>query len=92
MKNWGLSEAQGEAVQYKHRPNEAPNFTMEACILHVSNLVACALNMGSVGEVVVPPLDEEAWQRMGLKPEAISALIWEIEDQFEDLLKTLTAG
>jgi hypothetical protein len=92
MENWGLSAAQVEAVQFKHRPNEAPNFGMEASILHVSNLVACALNMGSVGDVCIPNLDADAWTRMGLSEEVMAALVWEIEDQFEDMVKTLTTS
>jgi len=90
MRNWGLSLAQVEGVQYKHRPDEAPNFAMEASILHLSNLVACALNMGGVGDVSVPPLNPDAWQRLGLSPEIIQSLVWEIEEQFEELVATLT--
>ena len=92
MKNWGLSSAQVEAVEFKHRPNEAPNYAMEACILHLSNLVACALNMGSVGDVCVPSLDTDAWSRMGLSDEIMASLVWEIEDQFEDMVRALTSS
>ena len=90
MENWGLSLAQVEGVKFKHTPSEAPNYGMEASILHLANIVACALNMGSVGDVSVPPLNRSAWDRIGLKPAVMQTLVWEIEDQFEELLKTLT--
>jgi HD-like signal output (HDOD) protein len=92
MKNWGLALPQVEAVKYKHRPDEAPNHGVEAAILHVSNVVASALNMGSVGDVSVPSLNPWAWETLGLRPEAMKSLVWEIEDQFEELVSALTRG
>ena len=55
MKNWGLSANQVEAVRYKHAPMNAQTaYRKEAAILHVANVVACALNVGSVGNEVIP--------------------------------------
>tara|TARA_Y100000589_G_scaffold323756_1_gene358763 strand:+ start:291 stop:1142 length:852 start_codon:yes stop_codon:yes gene_type:complete len=90
MENWGLSPAQVEGVRFKHTPDQAPQYGMEASILHLANLVSCSLNMGSVGDVSVPPLNSAAWDRINLAPTVMQTLVWEIEDQFEELLKTLT--
>jgi HD-like signal output (HDOD) protein len=91
MKKWSLSPAQIEAVGYKHRPSEAPKFAKEASILHLSNIVASSLNMGSIGGHAVAPMDEEAWESLGLNPATMTSAVWEIEDQFEDLLRVFSS-
>jgi len=91
MKNWGLSPTQVEAVRWKHEPMKAGvTHRKAAAILHVANVVSCALNVGSVGDEVIPKFSEEAWEELGLEPEAMQALVWEIEEQFEDLTQRMT--
>lgn len=93
MKNWGLSSHQFEAVRWKHAPMQAEErYCKVASILHVANVVACALNVGSVGDEVIPRFSEEAWSYLGLGAESIQALVWEIEEQYEDLTQRMTDG
>ena len=92
MKNWGLSANQVEAVRYKHAPMNAQTaYRKEAAILHVASVVACALNVGSVGNEVIPTFSAEAWEDLGLGTEATQALAG-TEEQYEDLTKRMTDG
>lgn len=80
---WNLPRSLQEAVEYHHRPRQASRFPVEAAAVHVADIIANALGLGSSGERRVPPLVPEAWEATGIDPSVIPCLIDDIEDQLE---------
>ena len=61
---WGLP-AHGEPARFHHVPSLRPAFPTD--VVHLANVVATELRLGSTGEPVPYSLDERAWRRIGLR-------------------------
>lgn len=79
---WKLPAAIQKAVGDHHRPKKSE----DAAIIHFSDIVANALQLGSSGEHLVPPLDDQAWQVLNLKPSQIPMILKHVEKQYNDVL------
>ena len=80
---WNLAPSLQEAVEYHHRPRRASRFPIEAAAVHVADITANALRLGSSGERRVPALAREAWEATGIDPSVVPCLIDDLEDQLE---------
>jgi len=89
LQTWKLPASLEEVVMYHHNPRGAMRFPVEAALIHVADIVAHAMQYGSSGERFVPPIDEEAWDRLGLPDTILSSTIDLVERQFEDAMNTI---
>jgi HD-like signal output (HDOD) protein len=67
IKKWKLPFVLENNIFYHHNPSAAHD-PERAAIVHVADLVANALGLGSSGERCVPPLDLKAWDILELSP------------------------
>jgi putative nucleotidyltransferase with HDIG domain len=63
---WGLPRSLVAAVQYHHRPSEAKDHALFPAIVHLADIIAYEMDLGTGGEPTVPELDPAAIQRTGL--------------------------
>lgn len=91
LKEWRLPEAVQEVVRYHHNPQLAASYPDEAAIIHVADIIATALQMGSGGEHMVPPLVPQAWAHIGLPPSLISDIVKQIDLQYNDAVELFLA-
>ncbi len=82
LKEWKLPPRLVEAVAHHHEPARASEFATEVALVHVADVIANAMALGSSGESLVPPLDAAAWDRLGLEPDMIESLLEELELQY----------
>ncbi len=85
LKKWRLPKSLENAVKYHHSPKNS-NDLLEPSIVHLANIITIALNIGSSGEHLVPPLEPEAWKCVGLSPNILSLTIDQLDNQLEELL------
>lgn len=83
---WHLPNIQQEAVRYHHRPLEAPEELIAACIVHVADWIAHGLNYGSSGEHYVPPLDETAWEHLNIPVSALETIVDHASTQYKEVV------
>lgn len=76
-RNWHFPPAIGQAIRDHHQPDAAPTFYTD--VVHVANTLCCALDIGSGGDDLVPPLAPGAWERLGLGWERLGQCLHEIE-------------
>jgi HD-like signal output (HDOD) protein len=86
---WHLPLALQDAVGSHHAPSVAFCFPGEAAVVHVADLMADALELGSNGERLVPPLDPEAWARLGIAISEIPAIVAEALHQLDEVAGVL---
>ena len=86
---WKLPSSLEEMVMYHHNPGGASRFPVDAAVIHVADVIAHTLYHGSSGERFVPPLNTEAWDRLGLSPTILGATLDDVEHQFEDAMHTI---
>lgn len=72
---WNLPDSHWEPVGYHHRPSSAKRYVTEAALVHVADIIACALRIGSSGEQFVPALEPAAWSTLGIAPDLLPAIL-----------------
>jgi putative nucleotidyltransferase with HDIG domain len=84
LDRWKLPTLLQEAVGWHHQPRFAARFPVEAAVVHVADHFANAFQFGSSGERLVPPLQSDGWEGLGLSPTVIPSVLHQIEIQFAD--------
>lgn len=87
MKAWELPDSLREAITFHHGPEKAVHFPVDSAIVHLADIIANALQLGSSGEGHVPHLDTAAWDVIGLPVNIISPTVEQIERQFDDAIQ-----
>ncbi len=80
---WSVPASYREAVAYHHTPRLAERYPIETAAVHVSDLIANALELGSSGSKQLPPLDPEAWDRLGIDVALLPLVVEDMERQLE---------
>jgi len=89
LDRWRLPALLQEAVAWHHQPRRASRFPVEAAVVHVADHFANALQLGTSGERLVPPLRAEGWDRLGLVPGIIPSVLAQMEQQFGDAVSAI---
>jgi len=85
LKKWKLPETLEDIINCHHRPAKAHN-SIEATIVHVADIITNAMGIGSSGEYLVPALDIQAWERLGLSENTLGPAIQQMDQQMADVL------
>jgi putative nucleotidyltransferase with HDIG domain len=81
---WKLPIRLTEAIACHHRPDLAQTAKREAAIVHLADILARTIGLGSGGDDAVPPLDAEAWHRLKLPMSALDPLLVQVEEQYRE--------
>jgi putative nucleotidyltransferase with HDIG domain len=65
IQKWRLPATLEQTVGYHHQPTLS-QYPSETSIVHIADILANALMIGTSGEWFVPPLSPEAWTKLGL--------------------------
>lgn len=82
---WHLPQALSEAATGHHHQLTSARYVHDCAGVHVADLLVEALGHGAAGEAVVPPLDPQAWELLGLKPADLEPLTNDLERQVVEL-------
>ncbi|MDK2955597.1 MAG: hypothetical protein PWQ57_1093 [Desulfovibrionales bacterium] len=84
LKAWRLPQQLLQNVGLHHAPGRADD-PRETSILHVADIMAHAMMLGSSGTPVAPKLDMQAWRRLNVSPRAVEHLSRVVDGYVEDL-------
>lgn len=87
MEHWNMPESLEESIALHHQPNEATRYPLETAIVHLADIFAHELELGSSGERLVPPRSVEACDRLGFDPKLLASVPDEIERQYRDTVR-----
>ena len=90
MKQWKLPPILENNILYHHKPSEAQQ-SVPATIVHLADIIANSLGIGSSGEKLIPPLDDNAWENIKLSPSSFETIIGQATHQFQALDQILHA-
>jgi HD-like signal output (HDOD) protein len=85
LRNWKYPHNLIHAVGYHHRPDRAGSAGPEAAVVHLSDHLVNAMQLGTSGERHVPPLQMTAWDSLRLAPDILSSVVAAIDDQIESV-------
>lgn len=82
LERWRLPGMLVDAAAWHHAPRLASRFPIEAAVIHVADLIANGLALGTSGEPNVPSFEPAAWEMLTISSTAIPALLKQVEIQF----------
>lgn len=86
---WNLPPSLEEVVAYHHSPKNARRYPIETAVVHVADIIAHAMQLGSSGERYIPCLDEKAWEVIGIPTSVLSPTIDQLEREVHDVVHSL---
>jgi len=87
MEAWNLPFTFQDAITFSHDPSSTtPECVTETAILHVADLVSHVVEHGSSGEPHIPPLDEEAWGKIGLSPSILPSVVYQLDRHLDETI------
>jgi HD-like signal output (HDOD) protein len=81
---WGLPGSLVAAVQYHHNPSEAKDHPLFPAIVHLADIIAYEMDLGTGGEPTIPMLDPAAIQRTGLTRAFLTDIQGQVRDQVDE--------
>jgi HD-like signal output (HDOD) protein len=81
---WGLPGSLVAAVQYHHKPSEAKDHPLFPAIVHLADIIAYEMDLGTGGEPTIPMLDPAAIQRTGLTRAFLTDIQGQVRDQVDE--------
>lgn len=81
-RHWQLPSALTEAIGLHHEPDKIDSPAALTDIVHVAEVLACALDLGTLPNSSVPPLSPMSFARLGLHWPSLARRFPEIEARF----------
>jgi len=81
IQQWKLPISLENNIFYHHNPSEAQQ-SVPATLVHLADIITNGLGIGTSGERFVPPLDNQAWEDLGLSPSCFETVIKQATHQF----------
>jgi putative nucleotidyltransferase with HDIG domain len=91
-KSWDLPLSLEEIIGNHHNPSLSKRYPLETTIIHLADIIAKAMGLGSSGDIYVPPLDEKSWEQLGLPTGVFSAIWNQTENQFNETIDIILSG
>ena len=82
LERWRLPGMLVEAAAWHHNPRLATRFPIETAVVHVADVIANALALGTSGEPNVPTFEPASWDLLAISPTVLSVAIKQVEVQF----------
>jgi len=90
--SWNLPLSLEEIIGNHHNPSRSKRYPLETTIIHLADIIAKAMELGSSGDIHVPPLDEKSWEQLKLPTGVFSAIWNQTEIQFNETVDIILSG
>jgi HD-like signal output (HDOD) protein len=84
---WRFPPGLGAMIQSHHAPG-ASDHAFEASVVHMADIMAHAMGVGTSGNAFVPALDHRAWETLQFSPGTLSTITIQARHQLADILET----
>jgi putative nucleotidyltransferase with HDIG domain len=89
---WKLPLSLEEIIGNHHNPTRSRRYPLETTIIHLADIIAKAMELGTSGDIHVSPLDEKSWEQLKLPIGIFSALWNQVETQFNESIDVVLSG
>jgi putative nucleotidyltransferase with HDIG domain len=83
--SWFLPDKLSEPIAYHHNIKLAANHRIKASVVQVADVLVKASGFGDSGDRFVPPLQQEAWDLLGLTEQLLAEIVAELEDRLVEV-------
>ena len=81
LQQWKLPMVLENNIFFHHNPREAQQ-PVPATLVHLADIITNGLGIGTSGERFVPPLDQAAWESLGLSQTCFDVVVKQATHQF----------
>ena len=90
LNKWQIALFLEDCIRHHHEPQKSKN-RVESSIVHLADIIANAMGIGSSGEKLIPPLNQETWMQLGITPNVLSVTMEQAEQQLDDVFELIYA-
>lgn len=83
LDRWRMPESLRDGVRFHHEPTKAVRFASDVATVHVADIFANALQLGSSGERILPRFSAHAWQVLAVDPRVIHLAVAQIDREYD---------
>jgi HD-like signal output (HDOD) protein len=87
LEMWKLPEMLQDAVAYHHSPSQSPRYPTAASIVHVADIIAHGMELGTCGERYVPSLNPKAWEMLDLPTNLLLSIVEQVDRQANEAVE-----
>lgn len=92
MKMWRLPDSLQTAAAYHHEPQHAQEYALEACLVHIANILAHLAELGSSNLQDAEAVNPFAWEFTRLSADIVEPVLQEARAQFLETLLLFLPG
>lgn len=81
LQRWNYPEILVQAIGRHHDLGTGSNLRIETAVVHFSDYLVNAMQIGCSGERLIPPLQPKAWEVLGLTQDSLRTLMTTIDEQ-----------
>jgi putative nucleotidyltransferase with HDIG domain len=82
---WNLPAKLTSVIARHHAPPGDGPYRVETAIIHIADIFARGLDLGTGGDDRIPPLDPGAWRLLGLSAASLDSIMASVLADFEDI-------
>jgi HD-like signal output (HDOD) protein len=90
LRTWKLPPTLEDMVAFHHAPSQCTH-SLEAALVHVADVIAHTMPLGTSGERAVPPLEPTAWTLLGFDPGILESTVELMEAQVSETVRLILA-
>jgi putative nucleotidyltransferase with HDIG domain len=83
-RQWSFPAPLIDVIAYHHRPQLAKVIPMDVAVVHVSDIILRGRGFGFPGDYMVPPMNQMAWEKVGLTAADLREILKESEDLLDE--------
>lgn len=92
LRAWHMPEPVCEPVLYHHHPWKSESFPDETAIIHFADIMSHALLYSDNNFYSLPPLDNQAWERIDIPESQIDAITVQIDNLYGEVTQLFLNG
>lgn len=89
LRAWQVPDALIESTRAHHAPQLQDAYALESTIVHLADVIACAVRDPVVEIGRVPPLESEAWDVLGLPAHSLEGVVAEADALFDEARRAI---
>ena len=89
LRRWKIPPRIAEPVGTHHDCRKGDQYPREASILHLADIIAHALQIGNSGEISVPTLDCDVWDRLQMSCYFLPTLVYQVDTTYQQAVSVL---
>lgn len=89
LSEWNMPDSLREAVQFHHDPHGAQEAVLDACLVHIANIMTGMAENGADIKINIQAFDPYAWKMTNLDESIIDSVYVQASPKFAEALETI---